>query len=127
MSKGNKGKINNVVFEKCDKRDKVILADHKENGLSTTQIAEKYNISKRQARSILYNKFDVVYQRRKISDDDVKRIVVLREHHKLTWPSIGYIYEMSESSAQYYYNDYYLKMKRGEEKNDNSKINTAKN
>jgi hypothetical protein len=112
LSKGNKGKRKNVIFEKCDKRDKVILSDHKENGLSTTKIAEKYNISKRQARSILCNKFNVVYQRRKISDDDIKRIVVLREQHKLTWPSIGYIYQLSSGSVQYYYNDYYVQKEK---------------
>jgi hypothetical protein len=125
ISKGNKGNINNIIWKKCDNRNKNILKDYKENGMSTKQLAQKYNLSTKQIRSILNVKFDIIHQRRKISEGDVNRIIELREIYKLTWPAIEYIFNMNRGGAEYYYTDYYIR--GGKEKNEsNNKINTAK-
>jgi DNA-binding transcriptional regulator YiaG len=130
VSKNNKNRHSNIIFTKCATRDKIILEDYNKLGLSTKQLAIKYNLSPRQIRTILKSKFNIEYQARKLSDSDIERIVVLREQHKLTWPAIGYIFNISRTGAQYYYNDYYLKTRiyKGENKNvKDYKVNPATN
>jgi hypothetical protein len=116
LSKGNKGSVSNIKFKKCDERDKYILEDHKINNMSTKQLANKYNLSPKQIRSILNGKFNIIHQYRKLSNEDVKRIVELRDVYKLTWVAIEYIYNMNTGIASYYYRDYYRKLKTGEDK-----------
>jgi transposase len=114
VSKRNKGNVNNILFEKCNERDKNILEDYKKNNMTTKQLSQKYNLSTTRIRHILNNKFDIVYKRRKISNEDIKRIVELRDKYKLTWPSIDYIFNMNQGGAEYYYADYYIQKRRTE-------------